>query len=85
MDESNMPKNCFNDVWYMKLTIIISTIKKYNILPRVATGLYSSRAKFIFSLVSAAICNLDLTSIDVILVIFNTFIKSRSSTKAPFI
>lgn len=34
---SNSPKNCLRDVWYMQFTMLISTIKKYRILPRVAT------------------------------------------------
>lgn len=34
---SNSPRNCLREVWYIQLTMLISTIKKYKILPRVAT------------------------------------------------
>ena len=54
-DASNKTRNCLNDVWYMTLTLLISTIKKYKILPLVATSLYSSLAAFIFISVSAAV------------------------------
>ena len=37
METSKILRNCFNDVWYMVFTILISTIKKYRTLPRVAT------------------------------------------------
>lgn len=34
---SNSPRNCLREVWYIQFTMLISTIKKYRILPRVAT------------------------------------------------
>ena len=37
IDTSNIHRNCFNDVWYIAFTMLISTIKKYRTLPRVAT------------------------------------------------
>ena len=38
MEMSNRPRNCLKEVWYITLTYDISTIRKYRILPRVATG-----------------------------------------------
>ena len=46
----------------MQLTRLISVIRKYRMLPLVATGRYSSRAELIFSSVSAAVCSFWLTS-----------------------
>ena len=37
MEISNNPRNCPSDVWYILLTIVMSQIKKYRILPLVAT------------------------------------------------
>ena len=34
---SNNPRNCLREVWYIQFTMLISTIKKYRMLPRVAT------------------------------------------------
>ena len=52
-------------------------------LPLAATGLNSSLAIFIFSLVSAATWSFDRTSIEVVLVTLRTLIKSSSSTNDP--
>ena len=81
---SNIVKNCCNDVWYITLTMLISTIKKYIMLPRVATGLYSSRASLIFTSVSRATKSFSLTSSAVNFVVFNTSINDSSSTSEPF-
>ena len=40
MEISNNPRNCPSDVWYILLTIVMSQIKKYRILPLVATVIY---------------------------------------------
>ena len=37
MEREKIPRNCLRDVWYMTFTMDISTIRKYRILPRVAT------------------------------------------------
>ena len=37
IDKSNEPRNCRKAVWYMMFTYDISTIRKYRMLPRVAT------------------------------------------------
>ena len=84
MDRSKRCKNCRSDVWYMQFTMLISTIRKYRMLPRVATGRNSSRAVVIFTSVSAATCSFWLTSWAVALVMFNTLIRSSSSTKEPW-
>ena len=83
MERSNSPRNCLSDVWYMTLTNDISVIRKYRMLPLVATGRYSSRALFILISVSAAICSFWLTSRAVVLVTLSTLIRSSSSTREP--
>ena len=83
MEWSNSPRNCLSEVWYMVFTIAISDMRKYRILPRVATGLNSSRASLILISVSAAICSFWLTSRAVALVTCNTLIRSSSSTREP--
>ena len=80
---SNIVRNCLRDVWYMTLTLLISVMRKYKILPLVATGRYSSRAVLILISVSAAVCNFWLTSTAVTLVMFSTLIRSSSSTREP--
>lgn len=84
IDRSKRWRNCLSAVWYMMLTIPISTIKKYKILPRAATGRNSSRAVVILISVSAAVCNFWLTSWAVDLVMFKTLIKFSSSTREPW-
>ena len=37
MDMSKMPRNWLSEVWYMQFTMLISQIRKYTMLPRVAT------------------------------------------------
>lgn len=37
MDSLNRTRNCFSDVWYITLIILISVIRKYRMLPLVAT------------------------------------------------
>ena len=83
MDRSNTPRNCSREVWYMQFTMDISQIKKYKILPRVATGRNSSRASFILASVSAATDSFSLTSDAVSLVIASTCIRDSSSTSEP--
>lgn len=53
---SKSPRNCFSDVWYMQLTIDISTIRKYRMLPRVATR---KRNMDKFSLSKRSVCPRD--------------------------
>lgn len=36
-ERSKSPRNCLREVWYMTFTILISVIRKYKILPLVAT------------------------------------------------
>lgn len=36
-ERSKIPKNCRSDVWYMTLTMDISVMRKYRMLPLVAT------------------------------------------------
>ena len=83
MERSNSPRNCRSDVWYMTLTNDISVMRKYRMLPLVATGRYSSRALLILISVSAAICSFWLTSSAVVLVTLSTLIRSSSSTREP--
>ena len=83
MELSKIDKNCCREVWYITLTMLISTIRKYKILPRVATGLNSSRASFIFSSVSLAMKSFSLTSSAVNFVVFNTATSDSSSTREP--
>lgn len=84
MDKSKIPKNCFSEVWYITFTILISTIKKYRMEPRVATGRNSSRAKLILTSVSAATASFSLTSSAVSLVVFSTATRDSSSTNEPY-
>ena len=37
MDRSKTPRNCLSEVWYMMFTMLISVIRKYRMLPRLAT------------------------------------------------
>ena len=37
IEMSNKPRNCRREVWYITFTYDISTIRKYRMLPRVAT------------------------------------------------
>ena len=83
MDMSNKTRNCLSEVWYITLTKDISVIRKYRMLPLVATGLYSSRALLILISVSAAIWSFWLTSRAVVLVTLSTLIRSSSSTREP--
>ena len=83
MDRSKSPRNCLSDVWYIILTRDISVIRKYKMLPLVATGRYSSRAVLILISVSAAICSFWLTSRAVDFVILSTLMRSSSSTSDP--
>ena len=53
--------------------------------PRVATGRYSSRAKLIFTSVSAATTSFSFTSVAVSLDVLSTFIRDSSSTREPFV
>lgn len=84
IERSKSWRNCLKEVWYMEFTKLISTIKKYRMLPRVATGRNSSRAELILISVSAAVCSFWLTSWAVTLVMLSTLIRSSSSTKEPF-
>ena len=83
IERSNMPRNCRREVWYMTFTMLISTIKKYRIDPRVATGRNSSRARLILTSVSAATVSFSLTSSAVSFVVFNTATSDSSSTSEP--
>ena len=83
MERSKIPKNCRSDVWYMTFTMLISTIKKYRMEPRVATGRNSSRARLIFTSVSAATASFSLTSSAVSFVVFSTATRDSSSTSEP--
>lgn len=80
---SKMIRNCFSEFWYMMLTLLNSTIRKYSIEPLAATALNSSRATIIFFSVSAATINLAFTSSEVVLVTCRTSIRASSSTKEP--
>ena len=84
MDRSKICRNCLREVWYMTFTRLISVIRKYRMLPRVATGRNSSRAAFIFNSVSPATCSFCRTSCAVDLVMFSTLIRSSSSTSDPW-
>ena len=59
--------------WYMTLTRLISTMRKYRMDPLLATGLNSSLAVFIFTSVSAAIVSFSLTSSAVVFVVCEEF------------
>ena len=66
----DITKNTVIRTWYMTLTKLVSTIKKYKIDPLVATGLNSSRAVLILISVSAATVSFSLTSSAVVFVIY---------------
>ena len=83
IDSSKRPKNWTRDVWYIGFTIDISTMRKYTIDPRMATGRNSSLAALILTSVSAATANFSLTSKAVSLVVANISIKDSSSTSEP--
>ena len=84
IDMSKRPRNWRREVWYITFTILISTIRKYRMEPREATGRNSSRAKLIFTSVSAATASFSLTSSAVSLVTFSTDTRDSSSTKEPW-
>ncbi|KAE8589598.1 hypothetical protein XENTR_v10017640 [Xenopus tropicalis] len=63
--------------------MLISVIRKYKMLPLVATGLYSSRAELICISVSADICNFWVTSSVVFFVFLSTVMRLSSSTREP--
>lgn len=44
-ERSKSPRNCLRDVWYMTFTILISVIRKYRMLPLVATGITQGNTK----------------------------------------
>ena len=37
-DRSNRPRNCLSEVWYITFTMLISVMRKYSMLPLVATA-----------------------------------------------
>ena len=78
-----MLRNCCKEVWYIMFTMLISTTKKYKMLPRVATGRNSSRASLILISVSLATNSFSLTSWAVSFVVFNTVTSDSSSTREP--
>lgn len=44
-DKSNRPRNWRSDVWYMTFTMLISVIRKYRMLPLVATTHIKKKTK----------------------------------------
>lgn len=83
MDWSNNFRNCAREVWYMILTMLISVMRKYRMLPRVAAGRNSSWAMLILISVSAATWSFSLTSAAVCLVVRRTPMRDSSSTNEP--
>ena len=84
MEMSKTPRNCRREVWYITFTMDISTMRKYRMDPRAATGRYSSRAVLIFTSVSAAITSFSFTSRAVSFVVRSTSIRDSSSTRDPW-
>ena len=84
MEMSKRPRNCRREVWYITFTMDISTMRKYRMDPRAATGRYSSRAVLIFTSVSAAMTSFSFTSRAVSFVVRSTSIRDSSSTRDPW-
>lgn len=68
----------------MQFTNAISTIRKYRILPLVATSLYKSLVAMIIFSASNENSNFFVTFLAVFFVLFSTSITVWSSTKEPF-
>lgn len=84
-DRSKILRNWAREVWYMTLTMLISVMRKYRMLPRDATGRYLAWAILILISASAATLSLALTSAAVCLVVLRMPIMESSSTRDPSI
>lgn len=82
-ERSKILRNWASEVWYMTLTMLISVIRKYRMLPREATGRYLAWAMLILISASAATLSFALTSAAVCLVVLRIPIMESSSTRDP--